>query len=563
MRIGSVLSVWFCFVASLASGQQTSVAPAEIFYNGKIVTVDFAFRIQEAFAVHGEQFFAIGGNAAVKAMAGPQTRLIDLGGHTVIPGLMDNHTHQYPAALDAYRGLNLVGVPSLAEMLNRLRQAVAKAKPGETVVTTGGWSERDFPEKRPPTRADLDQVSSDHPIIVFRGRGTAYFNSAALKAAGITRETQTIAGNPLPKDSAGEPTGVFGSPASLNAATRTMVPPPAEPELKEMLRKVQERLHPMGFTSVREVELRPEAMRAYQSLWREGKLTLRVSMGLGVNSTEADEMERILSPWGVGPGFGDHRLRLDGIGEFGMDVTDNAHLREPYANRPGNRGAMRITPEQLRQAMLTINRNGWRPAVHIMGDATLDAVLGAFEAANAESSIRDKRWIVEHIPLVHSDQMERLARLGVLVSAQVQPYNGAEGMIRNFGKERADRAVPLRELLDHHLIVSTGSDWAGEGDDNPFVNLYFYVTRKTRTGTLLGASQKISREEALRVATINNAHMTFEEEVKGSIEPGKLADFVILSQDILTVPEEQIPFVRPLATYVGGRKVFASKDGGF
>jgi len=160
--------------------------------------------------------------------------------------------------------------------------------------------------------------------------------------------------------------------------------------------------------------------------------------------------------------------------------------------------------------------------------------------------------------------MERMARLGVVISAQIQPYGGGAGMIKTYGTERANHAVPMRELLDHKLIVSTGSDWGGgEADDNPFLNIYFYVTRKMRNGAVIGAAQKISREEALRVSTVNNAYMTFEENVKGSIETGKLADFVILSKDILTVPEEQIPDLKPLATYVGGQKVFASKDGGF
>ena len=564
MRIG--IEMCFCvFLGAVAAfGQQAPGAPDEIFYNGKVITVDSSFRIQEAFAIQGDRFVAVGATASVKALAGPKTRLVDLRGHAVIPGLMDNHTHQFNAAMDEFRGVNMIGAPSLAEMLNRLRQAVAKAKPGETVVTTGGWSERGFPEKRGPTRQELDQVSTDHPIVVFRSRGAAYLNGAALKAAGVTRETRTVAGNPLQKDASGEPTGYFNSPASVDAVTRNIVPLPAEPELKEMLRKIQDRLHGWGFTSTREVELRPEVMRAYQDLLQDRKLTMRIAMGLDVTATEADEMEHILKPWGLRTGFGNARLRLDSIGEFGMDVTGNAYLREPYADRPETRGAMRIPPEQLRQAMLTINRYGWRPAIHIMGDATLDAVLDAYEAANAESPLRDKRWIVEHIPLVHPDQMERMARLGVLVSAQIQPYNGAEAMVRNFGKERAEHAVPMRELLDHHLIVSTGSDWGGgEEEDNPFVNMYFYVTRKTRNGTVLGASQKISREEALRVATVNNAYMNFEESQKGSIESGKLADFLVLSQDLLTIPEEQIRSVRPLATYVGGRKVFSSNDSGF
>ncbi len=549
-------------LAQQALAQVSAKEPNDIFYNGKIITVDSAFHIQEAFAVQGDRFFAIGNSADLKALAGPKTRLIDLRGHAVIPGLMDNHSHLYNAALGEYRGLNLVGVPSLAEMLNRLRRAVADAKAGEVVVTTAGWNENSFPEKRAPTRQDLDEVSSDYSIVVVRGRGGVYLNTAALKAAGITRDVNLIAGVPVLKDASGEPTGVFNNPPSANGVLAKLVPLPPVSELAEMLRKVQERMHSWGFTSLREVELPPEAMRAYQSLWREGKLTMRINMGLGVNSAAADEMERILSPWGVSTGFGNHWLRLDSVGEFGIDLGATAYLREPYANRPG-KGAMRITPEQLRQAMITINRYGWRPALHISGDAALDAVLDAFEAANAASSIRDKRWVVEHIPLVHPEQMERMARLGVVVSAQIQPYGGIEGMIRDYGKERTDRVVPMRELLDHHLIVSTGSDWAGDGQDNPFEKIYFYVTRKARNGTLAGPSQKISREEALRVSTVNNAYMTFEEDAKGSIEQGKLADFLILSDDILTVPEQQILSVRPLATYVGGHKVFSSKDGGF
>lgn len=328
---------------------------------------------------------------------------------------------------------------------------------------------------------------------------------------------------------------------------------------------MQQQQNAMGLTSIRELSLAPEIMRVYWSLWREGKLTMRVSMGLNVAPEDADKMEQILSPWGVGPGFGDHWLRLDCVAEFSVDGNPDsgAYLRQPYVEAPRDDIATpRITAEKFLQAVLTMNRYGWRPSPHITGDKALDLVLDAYEAADRQSSIRDKRWVVEHTPLIHPDQMERMARLGIVVSAQFQPYRGADTMIRFWGKERAERAVPMRELLDHRLIVSTGSDWPG-ATDNPFVNIYFYVTRKTVDGKLAGAPEKISRQEALRVSTVNNAYMTFEEKVKGSIEAGKLADFLILSHDILTVPEEQIHAIHPLATYVGGRKVFSSKEGMF
>jgi predicted amidohydrolase YtcJ len=566
MRKSVLIFIVLVLVPAAASAQKSSAAvPDQIFYNGKIITVDSAFHMAQAFAIKSDTFFAVGGNAAMKALAGPKTRVTDLQGRVVIPGLMDNHLHMYSASVLDFRGVDLSGITSLTEMRDRLRRAVAAAKPGDTVFTNSRWNENALREKRGPTRQELDEVSAGHPVVVFRARRTLYVNSAALKLVGISRDTQALEGNTIAKDSTGEPTGLLSGPTTVDAVVSKIIPPPTLAEEKEVIKQAQLQQHALGLTSIREVELRADVMRAYWSLWREGKLTMRVHMGLNIAATEADMTEEILKPWGVGTGFGDHRLRLDSVGEFAVDgIPNNAYLREPHSDLPGNNlGAFRLTPEQLRQSMFTIDRYGWRPAIHIAGDRALDNVLDAYEAVNAVSPIRDKRWIVEHIPLVHPEQMERLAKMGVLVSAQFGPYNGAEGMIASWGKERADRAVPVRELLDHHLLVSAGSDLPGSGTSNPMVAFYFYVTRKTARGTIAGASQKISREEALRLATVNNAYMTFEEDAKGSVEPGKLADFLILSADILTIPDDEILSLHPLATYVGGEKVYSSPGGGF
>jgi len=192
----------------------------------------------------------------------------------------------------------------------------------------------------------------------------------------------------------------------------------------------------------------------------------------------------------------------------------------------------------------------------------MDLVLEAYEAADKENSIRGKRWTIEHATYVQPDQMDRIRQLGLVISAQAQPYRGANG-VRTLGKERAERAVPIREFLDRGIVVTGGSDWGGNSDsNNPFANVYFYVTRRSMQGEVVGAGQKISRAEALRVETINNAYLTFEEKIKGSIEAGKLADFVVLSQDIMTVPEEQIRNITPLATYVGAKKAYSSLNSG-
>ncbi|OFW04500.1 MAG: hypothetical protein A3G20_04640 [Acidobacteria bacterium RIFCSPLOWO2_12_FULL_59_11] len=560
MRIVA-LTVGVLWMAAAALGQQPSAAaPDEIFFNGKIVTVNRDFQIQQAFAVQGERFLAVGSNASVRALAAPGTRLTDLRGATVIPGLMDNHNHQYMAAM-LERGVDLTAVRSLAEMFEKLRQAAAQAKPGEVILGSANWAEDALAEKRGPTRQELDQVSADHPIVVYRGRGAAYLNSAALKAGGVSRETKFIAGSPVPMDASGEPTGRFTNPPSLvrNIAGR-FVPPPSLEEAETRLLEIMREQHAVGLTSIRDLDLRPEPMRAYFSLWRKKKLTMRVSMGLDIVSSDWDKLEEILKPWGVGAGFGDDWLRLDSVSEFALD---DGLMREAYLNPPGQFGRMRITADQIRQSMILMNRFGWRPAPHISGDRTVDHVLDAYAAADAESSIRDKRWVMEHVPIVHADQMKRMAELGVAVSAQIHPYGGNEAAVRNLGEARAERQVPMREFLDHGVIVSTGSDWSGGDSNNMFVNIGFYVTRKTRTGKIAGAAQKITRQEALRVATVNNAYLTFQEDVKGSIEPGKLADFLILSKDIMTVPEDEIQTILPLSTFVGGRKVFSGKDGGF
>lgn len=540
---------------AVVSGQRAGDPPDAIFRNGKIATVDTAFTVAEAFAVKGDRFTAVGSNADISALAGPGTQVVDLRGRTVVPGLIDNHNHQYHVALMTQRGVDVSRVTSLKELLDRVRQAVAATPAGRTVYTNTGWDPRELPERRPPTRKELDEVGPTHPVVVYESRSRAYLNSAALKVLGITRETPQPPRITIGKDQAGELDGTIGgSPGGVIALLAKVVPPPDLDETKAIIKKVQAQQHALGLTGIRELQLRPDVMRAYFELWRERGLTMRTSVGLELNAGEEGELEELLGSWGVGSGFGDEWLRLDCVAEFNPG---------DLVTQPDGRveGELRLPEEKFREAILVMNRHGWRPAIHINGDKTLDLVLDAYEMADRERSIRDRRWIVEHIPLVRPDQIDRISRLGVLVSAQFQPYAGAERMIRQWGRERAERAVPMRELLDAKLVVSGGSDWPG-APNNPFVNIYFYVTRKTQEGGVIGAAQKISRNEALRVETLANAYMTFEETLKGSIEAGKLADFVILSDDVLTVPEERILEIRPLATYVGGRRVYASPNDG-
>ena len=556
-----------CFsvaIGSLFGQQDAALAPDQIFYNGKIATVDSSNSIQEAFAVKGDRFLGVGSNAEIQALQGSQTRLVDLRGRTVIPGLQDNHIHPYRYVTTILRGVDLTGVRSLAELSDRIRQAAEKAKPGQTIYATGRWSETDIAEKRAPARQELDSLVPDHPVLILQRGGNAYLNTAALKAARIDRKTKALGGEPgsVPKDANGEPTGVIVDSDAILIAR--LVPIEA---LRELTLKTFQELNALGFTSIREPNLTPEIMRLYWSVYREGKLTLRIAMGRDLGPGEADDIEEMVGPVGVGVGFGNEWLMYDSFGEFSVD----GGWRDQFTSTvktPGGQAVSvtaNISAEKFRQAVMTMNRLGWRPAPHVNADDALDLVLDAYEAADREKSIRNMRWVLEHASMIRPDQMDRFARLGVVIAAQFQPYRGGanlmQSMARLIGKKRVENMVPMREMLDRGLIVSAGSDWGAGTTNNPFVPFYFNVTRKTDEGMVIGAAQRISRTEALRVSTINNAYLTYEEKIKGSIEPGKLADFLILSQDILTVPEEQLRSTQPLATYVGGQKVFGKGEG--
>jgi len=314
-------------------------------------------------------------------------------------------------------------------------------------------------------------------------------------------------------------------------------------------------------------------MRAYGELWSNKALTLRVSMNLNldpkgtasdnVDSTlSADELLQKLEEWGVGTGFGDRWLRLDGIGEFAIDGGfEGGLMREPYFELdgapapPGYVGQQRIPTAKFEQVMEGMARLNWRGTSHVVGDAGLDIVLAAYTKANAVKDIRPHRWILEHCHYTRPDQFAAIKKLGLSISTQFHPYVAGEMMAKNWGPQRAAQLMRVRDWLDAGIKVGGGSDY-WEVPANPFSMMYFWVTRATEQGGVIGPEQKISRADALRLHTINDAYLTFDEDIKGSLEPGKLADFVILSGDILTVPEAKIKDLQALATFVDGKLVY-------
>jgi predicted amidohydrolase YtcJ len=387
-------------------------------------------------------------------------------------------------------------------------------------------------------------------VVVGSRRGTGALNSAAFKLAGISKENLTFEGAKVRTDESGEPVGNPPPYPQAILLIDKLLPAWTPAAQEEIIAQGMQERNALGITSIRELQVWPEAVAAYYRLWRQNKLTLRVA--LGVEFPDQANTEKYLELLGVGVPFGDHWMRMDCVGE------------EPWT--PGTMAAKPWT-----DLALSMNRLGWRPAPHVNADPArgtgpdeaTNNTLNAYEAADHESSIKDKRWYVEHVPFATPAQMDRMAKLGVIVSIQDAGYN--QGFPIQLPKERFEHQNPVREFLDHKLVVIGGSDYGGPNPiekepNNPMIPFYFYVTRKSRTGEIVGADEKISREDALRIFTANPAYATFEEKVKGSIAPGMLADFVVLNQDIMTVPNEKLLETRALATFVGGKKVYAAEN---
>ncbi|MEJ8566199.1 amidohydrolase [Elongatibacter sediminis] len=572
----ALVSFGLCFGSACAVHAAVSPGsgPDTVLYNGKVISVNDEFDIHQAIAIRGDSILAVGSDDEMLQLANASTRVVDLAQHAVIPGLIDNHVHLINNAVAFHQGVGVALVDSIEEMVARIGDKVKATPPGEIVFTSSGWLPSQLKEQRVPTRFDLDPVSPNHPVVVLGGH-SLYLNSYALEKAGITRDTPSPPGGTIVKDpDTGEPTGMLVENASSLAArivsssnTETWkifgAGAASAQEKLDALRAAQRKLNAAGITSIREPGLSPDDMRVYQKLRDDGELSLRVSMSLSLSPYESQEvLIGQLRTWGVSTGFGDEFLRLDGVGEFGIDGGfEGGLMSEPYENSPGNEeagdyyGLQRIPTEKYQGVMQAMSELGWRSTSHIVGDRGLDIALDAYEAADRVASITSRRWVIEHGHYTRPDQFERIRELGLVISTQFHPYMAAQNMVHYWGESRANQAMRLRDWLDAGIVVGGGSDWTLL-PANPFWMLYFWVTRESRLGGVTGYDQRITREEALQVMTRNNAYITFEEDIKGSLEPGKLADLVVLSDDYLTVPEADIREITPLLVLLDGNIVF-------
>jgi len=549
-----------CALSEHAAAQQADLnSPDLVLVGGRILTMDSRSSVAEALAVRDGKILAVGSDAAVRPIAGPQTRVIDLAGKTVVPGLIDTHAHFGAAGLSDYV-VNLGPAKSVAGALELLKAFVARKKPGEWIITGGWHPPSQLAEKRYLTRQEIDSVAPNNPVYLRTVGHFAMANSLALQKAGIDKTSPNPSGGSFEKDASGELTGVLVETAI--PLVENLVPPFTEDEEIRQYKIAEGVLNSYGITSVVEGATSARDTRTLQKIALSNAATLRVGLMYRPEPpAELSAWEAIMSGSGATSGFGDDWLKFGGIKIFydgGMTLR-TAMMRDVYPDSHDNyRGIAQQTPERLKQLVSIANKSNWRVGVHVVGDLGVDQVLDAFEAADKEKSIRDRRFILIHASLIRPEQMDRARALGVRVDFQnVFMWDKAATVERFLGKATADRALPTKTLIDR-----MGLDNLGAGTDfpvnpiNPFLNIYIMVTRKDPNGNVYGASEAISREQALRLYTSAASRYMFDEGRKGTLEAGKLADLAVLSADIMSIPDDQIRDIKADMTMVGVKVVF-------
>src|SRR5258707_792021 len=534
-------------LAACATGPAPQ-APDAVLYNGKILTVDSKFSVAQAVAIRGDRFVAVGDSETLRRTAGPATRQIDLGGRTVIPGLMDGHLHNAGGG----PGVDLSKVRSMAELLGALEARAKAAAPGELIISNSDWHEAQLRGKRLPHRSDLDRVAPRNPVVLVRGGHEFIINSAAAARWNITRDTRSPPGGEIGHDAGGELNG------ELVDTARSLVQLPPPPKLTpEAIATQMKLLNAVGITGIRipgSFQFGGDQLASYrmfQQLKAEGRLTLRVNYLMRISDfSSVEKVRALIASWNVRPDEGDEWLRIGGMKTLVDGGFEGGHMRAAYEEPFGKGGkfkGIQVVPlADYVAAVRELNRLGWRVATHAVGDAAIDQVLDAYAAADRDRSIRGKRWSVEHFFIGRPDHYPRVKALDLVISAQDHLYRAGPSLIKYWGRERAEQVTPVRSFLDQGILVAGGTD-SPVIPYNPFWAMYHFISRETISDGVYGANQRITREEALRVFTINNARLSFEENLKGSIERGNLADLFVLPADILPIPEKQIGGLKPVA----------------
>lgn len=548
-------------------------APDWILYNAKVVTVDSRFSIQQAVSIENGRISGVGTNQAILATKGPQTKLTDLKGKTLLPGLIDAHVHIESSALSEFTE-KLPVFDSIVTMQRWIRAKARTTPKGEWIVVPRTLPPR-FKEMRMPTRQDLD-VTRDHPV-AFDGSYVWSANTLALQRSGITKDTPNPPAGEVVKGPDGEPNGILRNAAHL---LKGVPQPEATTESNRLaaLEKMLQIYAAAGLTTVADRAVLPENVALYQKLKAQNRLATRLVLTWRLPSSwSTAEMLRAIeeSPWTTNQGddmlkMGSFKLTLDGgqsVGTAYQRVPYGPFGRQLYGQTdPNARGMLFADPDKLLTVFRAARNKGWQLTAHVQGGGAIDLLVDTFEKLDREKPIAPSRSHVMHGSFMSLETIRKMQRLGVHVDAQgAWLHFDAPALSRVFGLENMRYFYPVKTFLDHGIPVAGGSDhMLGHDKDkavnpfNPFFNMWMAITRRTTEGKVVYPEEKIDRVAALKMHTTWAAFQEFSETTKGSLEVGKLADLVVIDRDYLTCPEDDIRRIRVLQTILGGRVTYSA-----
>src|SRR5438552_3452908 len=551
-----------------------------ILHHGKIVTVDKHFSIQQALAIQGGHILRVGSNQEVLQAQGPQTKLVDLSGKTVLPGLIDSHVHPTAACLTEFDH----PIPEMESIQDVLDYVKARAK----VLTEGEWIAVDqvfitrLREQRYPSKRELDQAAPKNPVI-FRTGPDASLNSLALKLSKIDKDFQVKdlgAGYAEKDPMTGEPTGILRNctryvKSQVAAATRQ----PTELDRMERLLALFKDYNSVGLTSIVDRDASVSAINQYRQLRDKNQLPLRIAISHHIDTTgDIDEVRKRIRQVAQHPLCKqDSMLRIIGIKTYldGGMLTGSAYMRQPWGlskiysiTDPSYRGLLFIPPERLKPIVETTVESGLQFTAHSVGDGAVHTLLDVYEEVNRKTPIRKTRPCITHSNFMSREAVAKLVPLGVAVD--IQPawlYLDTRTLVAQFGYDRLRYFQPLRSIFEAGVIAGGGSDHMQKigslrsiNPYNPFLGMWVAITRRAKGFEgRLHPEEALSREQAIRFYTINNAYLMFLENQIGSLEEGKRADFVILGTDLLTCPVDSIKETQVQQTYLGGKLVYERK----
>ena len=572
-RLGLLLLLW----SSSGIARSQAAEPADVLLrNGKIVTVDASFRLAQAIAWRGERIVFVGSDAQAKAWRGPQTTVVDLQGRMVLPGLIDSHVHPLGAAMYEWDH-PIPAFERIDDVLRYIRQRTQVVPEGQWITLRQVFITR-LREQRYPTKAELDAAAPKHPVAFMTGPD-ASVNSLALKLSGIDRNFQVRDGGAgyAEKDAqTGEPTGILRNCSRYLKISGAAAKSPTDADRERRLRQLLVDYNAVGLTGIIDRNADATSLRIYQSLLDRKELTVRVAVSHGVVSNGTPESLRAaVRKIAEHPlRQGGPMLRIIGVKTFldGGMLTGSAYMRKPWGvsaiysiTDPDYRGLLFIPSERLLPLVEETVKAGLQFTAHSVGDGAVHTLLNAYDEVNRKFPIRATRPCLTHANFMSAEAIAQCARLGVV--ADIQPawlYLDTHTLRAQFGEERLRHFQPLRSLLAANVIVGGGSDHMQRIDAlasinpyHPFLGMQTAITRRPRLGDQpLHPEEALSREQAIRFYTSNNAYLMFLETQIGSLEVGKRADLIVIDRDLLTCPADTIRDTQVLRTYVDGRLVF-------